>query len=142
MSQTAHPQLIEGLQVIDLKLMKDHRGSVMHMLKESMNLGVVKEVYFSTVVPGVTKGWKRHQKMTQRFAVPVGEIQFAFDDDRVGSKTKGVTQTINLSQSNYKLLIVPPGIWYKFSCISQVEALIVNASDLEHDPLESQTKEL
>jgi dTDP-4-dehydrorhamnose 3,5-epimerase len=133
---------IEGIKVIDLKQIRDHRGSVLHMLKDSMNLGQVKEIYFSTVIPGVTKGWKKHLKMTQRFAVPVGEILFEFADDRSDSTTKGESVEIRLSQTNYKLLIVPPGIWYKFTCTSENEALIVNASDLEHDPMESQTKEI
>jgi dTDP-4-dehydrorhamnose 3,5-epimerase len=131
---------IDGLTVEPKQVFTDARGSVMHMLKSSEASFHIGEIYFSTVQPGVTKGWKRHSRMTQRFVVPFGEIMFQFEDDRPLSLSSGAKFSINLSPHNYQLITVPPGVWYSFKCVSMTVALIANATDIEHDPLESETR--
>lgn len=134
--------IIDGLVFEPKKIFADTRGSVMHMAKVSELGTPIAEVYFSTVKPGVTKGWKCHKKMWQRFAVPVGEIEFKFVDERIESSTRDKKMTVRISKDNYQLVIVPPGIWYSFQCVSDVDAMIVNAASLEHDPTESETRPL
>ena len=131
---------LEGLTIEPRKILTDGRGSLIHMLKASNSTHRVAEIYFSSVYPGVNKGWKRHKVMWQRFTVPLGEIEFHFLDERANSTTKGQTFNILVSRNNHVLLTVPPGLWYSFKCTSKTEALIVNASDTEHDPSESETR--
>ena len=133
---------IEGLTFERRSVFADERGSVMHMLKASQTDRPIREVYFSTVKPGVTKGWKRHKIMWQRFAVPIGAIRFSFIDERPQSKSSGAVFSADISKENYYLVTVPPGIWYSFQCVSETEAMVVNAADTEHDPSESETKNL
>ena len=47
------------------------------------------EIYFSTVNPGVVKGWHLHHEMTLHYAVPVGMIKLVCYDDRETSPTRG-----------------------------------------------------
>lgn len=138
--QVTHP--LEGLSIEPRKIITDERGSLLHMLKSSNSKHPVAEIYFSSVLPGADKGWKRHKIMWQRFTVPIGEIEFRFLDERPNSATKGQSFSIRVSRDCHALVTVPPGIWYSFRCTSGTEALIVNASDIEHDPTESETRPL
>lgn len=137
---TSH--LLEGLLIEPRTIITDERGSLIHMLKASNSKHPIAEIYFSTVMPGVNKGWKRHRIMWQRFTVPIGEIEFRFLDERPSSSTVGESFSTRVSRDNHVLVTVPPGIWYSFRCISVTEALIVNATDIEHDPSESETRPL
>ena len=44
---------------------------------------------------------------------------------------------INLGRpNNYFRITIPPGIIYGFKCLSNPNALLVNCTDIEHDPNE------
>jgi dTDP-4-dehydrorhamnose 3,5-epimerase len=97
------------------------------------------ECYFSEVNPKVTKAWKKHRLQTQNLAVPVGRVRMVIFDDREESATRGELQVLELGRPDaYIRLSIPPGVWYGFSCISSVPALIANCADLPHDPNESE----
>ena len=60
---------IKDVIITDLKIIKDERGAVFHMIKSnSPTFSGFGEVYFSKVNPGIVKGWKMHTKMTQNIA--------------------------------------------------------------------------
>ena len=47
---------------------------------------------------------------------------------------------INLGRPhNYFRITIPPGVIYGFKCLSSPNALLVNCTDIEHDPNESIT---
>jgi dTDP-4-dehydrorhamnose 3,5-epimerase len=130
---------ISGVFTMPLQILEDERGAVMHMLRadtpEFIGFG---EVYFSKIKAGAIKAWKRHRLMQQSFAVPIGAIQLIIYDDRPSSETKGVVCEIitGVAVDNYELIRVPAMVWYGFSCIGNCESLIVNCSNLSHDPHE------
>lgn len=129
--------MIQGLQIKPLKIFRDERGQVMHMMR--CDDGIFKnfgEIYFSIVNPGVIKGWKRHQQMSQHFAVPQGNIKLVVYDDRLGSPTKGEVQEIFVGENNYQLVCLPPQLWYGFCSENDKPAMIANCSDIVHDPKE------
>ena len=126
-----------------LKQIIDERGKVMHMLRcDSPLFKQFGEVYFSLVHLGVVKAWKRHLKMTQHFAVPVGQIKLVLYDDRKDSTTSNQLEVHELGESNYSLLVIPPLVWYGFQGISKESALIGNCTDIPHDPDESERLDL
>ncbi len=129
--------MIDGVIIHQLRQIKDERGKVMHMLRADSPLFTrFGEIYFSIVNPGVTKAWKRHLKMIQHFAVPVGNIRLVIYDNRNGSATNKKLQVLEIGESNYSLVRIPPLVWYGFKGISKIPALIVNCTDLPHDPIE------
>ena len=76
MTKKTHLPAISGVQMLPLKQIIDDRGKVMHMLRaDSPLFKRFGEIYFSMINPGTIKAWKRHQKMTQHIAVPVGKIR-------------------------------------------------------------------
>ncbi|PIT88136.1 MAG: dTDP-4-dehydrorhamnose 3,5-epimerase [Candidatus Magasanikbacteria bacterium CG10_big_fil_rev_8_21_14_0_10_36_32] len=129
--------MIQDVIVKPLKKIVDERGCIMHMLKatdpEFKQFG---EIYFSTVYPGVIKGWHFHETMTLNYAVIKGNIKLVLFDQRENSQTKGEVQEIFLGDKNYCLVTVPPGIWNGFKGIGLEEAIVANCATHPHDPLE------
>jgi len=130
--------VIEGVFIEELKQLGDDRGKVMHMLRaDSPLFSGFGEVYFSMVNPGIVKAWKKHLKMTQNFAVPVGKIKLVIYDDRLDSGSFSKVEELDIGEDNYLLVRIPPLVWYGFKGISDSSALIANCTDIPHDPEES-----
>ncbi len=135
--------MIDGVVITTLKRIGDERGMVLHMLRRDWDVFEdFGEVYFSTVNPGVVKGWKRHKRMIQNFAVPMGNVKFVLFDDREDSPTMGEVQEATLGEDNYVLLTLPAMIWYGFAGAEEAPALIANCASIPHDPEESEAKDL
>jgi dTDP-4-dehydrorhamnose 3,5-epimerase len=134
---------IDGVFVQELRQFVDERGKVMHMLRVDSPLFTrFGEVYFSVVNPGVVKAWKRHREMTQHLAVPMGKIRLVVFDDREGSPTRGNVEVLEIGEDNYRLVKIPPLLWYGFQGLSALPALIANCTDLLHSKEEVENREV
>ena len=127
--------MIEGVLVKPLKRIPDERGTIMHMMRvddpEFEHFG---EIYFSTVYPGVVKGWHIHSEMTLNYAVIHGAIKLVLYDDREGSRTRGEIQEILLGQDNYCLAKIPRMVWNGFKGIGTEMAVVANLATMPHQP--------
>lgn len=137
-------EVIAGVEVHPLRIIADARGAVLHMIRaDNPRFAPFGEIYFSEAAPGVVKAWKRHRKMTQRFAVPEGRIRLAIYDDRQGCATQGALQVLELGRPDaYHLVIVPALLWYGFAAMGERPALMANCADLPHDPAEYELLDL
>ena len=130
--------MIDGVLVIPLKRIPDERGTVLHMLKRTdphfIEFG---EIYFSTIYPGIVKGWHKHAEMTLNYACVHGRIKLVLFDDRDGSATKGEIMEIFLGPDNHSLVQIPPGIWNGFKGLGSETAIVANCSTRPHDPSRS-----
>ena len=131
---------IHGLVVEPLRIIEDERGAVLHMLRDDSPLFTrFGEIYFSEINPGAVKAWKRHRRMTQRLAVPVGRVRFVVYDDRAESPTRGRTARLEIGRPDaYALLVIPPGVWYGWQGIAPHPSMLANCADLRHDPTEAE----
>lgn len=131
---------IPNVLLTPLKIVRDERGSVMHFLREGRapfeHFG---EAYFSTVNPGVTKGWKLHRRSTSNMAVVSGAMRFWLRDEREGSATKGQTDIVDLApvEGQYHLLTIPPGVVYAWKSTGDIVAIACNGASLAWEPDES-----
>ncbi len=133
--------MIEGIYVRPLRRIPDERGTIMHMLRaDDPHFKQFGEIYFSTVYPGVIKGWHIHTRMTLNYAVIYGMIKLVLYDDREGSPTKGEVLELFLGQDNYCLVTIPPMVWNGFKGIGVEEAIVANCSTIPHDPGEIELK--
>ncbi len=124
---------IEGVRVTPLRRIPDERGAVFHMLREdSEGFERFGEIYFSTVYPGVVKGWHLHHEMTLNYAVPVGMIKLVCFDDRPGSPTHGNVVELHVGELNYVLVTIPPLVWNGFKGAGTSAALVANCSTRPH----------
>lgn len=130
-------QMIQGVIIKKLNIIPDERGRILHMLKkEDKEFNGFGEIYFSSVYPGVIKGWHIHTKMELNYAVIAGNIKLVLYDDRENSETKGHLTEIFTGEDNYLLIKVPPLVWNGFQGFGKKEALIANCSTISHDPQE------
>jgi len=126
---------IEGVVIKPLKKIPDERGSVCHMLRcDDPVFEKFGEIYFSTVYPGVIKGWHLHKEMTLNYAVIHGMIKLVLYDDREGSPTRGNLMELFTGDENYLLVKIPPGVWNGFKGISPQPAIVANCATLPHAP--------
>ncbi len=130
--------MIDGVRIVPRARIPDERGTVMHMLKatdpEFLGFG---EIYFSTVYPGVVKGWHRHREMTLNYACVHGRIKLVLFDDREGSPTRGEIMERFLGPDDYSLVQIPPGVWNGFKGMGSEAAIVANCSTHPHDPARS-----
>lgn len=130
--------MIEGVKLTPLKVIPGELGNVMHAIKCTDNsFHGFGEAYFSTVDFGAVKAWKRHHIMTLNLVVPCGEITFVLYDGRPNSATYGEINEFTLSITNYQRLTVPPMIWLGFKGESNGLNMLMNVSNIPHDPEES-----
>jgi len=130
---------IDGVYIVKLAQIVNEGGTLMHMLRsDAADFTRFGECYFSEVLPGTIKAWKLHPKQTQNLAVPIGQISLVIYDDRNNSITRGNLEVLQLGRpDSYSRVCIPPNLWYGFTCMSDSPALLVNCSDLPHDPSDS-----
>lgn len=126
---------IEGVGIVQLRRIPDERGTIYHMLRADdphfIDFG---EIYFTSVYPGVVKGWHRHREMTLNYACIFGRIKLVLYDDRPGSATVGTLQELFLGPDQYVLVTIPPGIWTGFKGMTEPQAIVANCCTHPHDP--------
>ncbi len=123
---------INDLIVTPLKRIETPAGYVLQAMK-STDAGYkgFGESYFSSVTQGGVKAWKRHTQMTMNLVVPLGNVRFVFY-----SSEQQRFRTELIGESNYARLTVPPGLWFGFKGLSYPSNLVLNTSDILHDPNE------
>lgn len=127
--------MIDGVKVVPLQRIPDERGTVMHMLKRTdphfIEFG---EIYFTTIYPGVIKGWHRHHQMVLNYVCVVGRIKIALYDDRDGSPTKGEMMEVFIGSDKYALVQIPTLVWNGFKVVGGQMAIVANCATAPHDP--------
>ena len=127
--------MIEGARVIPLRRIPDERGTVYHMLKRTdPHFTQFGEIYFSTIYPGVVKGWHKHREMTLNYACILGSVKVVMYDERKSSPTKGTLVEVYLGPDNYSLLIIPPDVWNGFKGMWAPYSIMANCCTHPHDP--------
>ena len=139
--------MIEGVHSLRLAKIPDERGTIFHMLRsDDPHFTKFGEIYFSTVYPGVVKGWHVHKRMSLNYAVVVGMIKLVLYDDRKQSPTFGNLMELFIGEENYSLVTIPPGVVNGFKGIGTSSSLIANCTTEPHssdeiiyiDPLENE----
>ncbi|WBW96646.1 dTDP-4-dehydrorhamnose 3,5-epimerase family protein [Oceanirhabdus sp. W0125-5] len=125
--------MIDGVIIKNLKRISDDRGTILKMQEscdsEFKGFG---EIYFSTIYPGVVKGWHLHEKAILNYAVVKGMIKLVLFDNREGSKTKGELMEIYIGDKNYCLVQIPPKVWNGFKCVGNEEAIVADLITVIH----------
>lgn len=128
---------IKDIIITELKIIKDERGKVMHMLRNDSsvfeNFG---EIYFSTIYKDAVKAWHLHKEATLNYACVSGKVKLVLYDDRVDSSSKATYEEIILTPKKYFLITIPPNIWNGFKGLEEGESIIANCLNLPHNEKE------
>jgi dTDP-4-dehydrorhamnose 3,5-epimerase len=132
--------IIPGLLLTELRRIPTPNGEVRHAMR-ACDLGFAGfgEAYFSEVLFGAVKGWKRHRVMTMNLVVVSGTVCFIVHDG-AGSCTRQMLSSEGVAP--YGRLTVPPGVWMAFAGIGVGANLILNLASHAHDPAEAETCDL
>ena len=121
-----------------LNIIDNINGPVMHGLKKSdASFKGFGEVYFSNIKYKSIKAWKRHLRMTMNLIVPVGTVKFVFYD-----QDKNIFEEHIIGNKDYFRVTVMPKTWFGFKGLGKYENLVMNFSNIEHDPDETERKEI
>ena len=129
---------LDKICITPLKRITTEGGDVLHAIKSSEhNFKSFGEAYFSFIEYNHIKAWKMHSKMTLNLVVPVGNIKFKF----VQSDMNAINEII-IGDINYSRITVPPGIWFGFQGLEKPHNLVLNVSNIVHQPDEVERKSL
>ena len=125
--------MIEDVIVKPLRRIPDERGTIFKMQEstdpEFKGFG---EVYFSSVYPGVVKGWHLHEENVLNYAVIAGRIKLVLYDPRAESSTTGELMEIFLGEDDYSLVQIPAGVWNGFKCVGAETAIVCDLTTMPH----------
>lgn len=125
--------MIDGVIVKPLKKIPDDRGTIFKMQEccddEFKGFG---EIYFSTVYPGIVKGWHMHESGILNYAVIRGMIKLVLFDDRAESKTKGNIMELYIGSENYCLVQIPHHVWNGFKTVGNDMAIVADLITVNH----------
>ena len=129
---------IKDVVITSLPKIFTEGGDVLRALKKSEDAYAgFGEAYFSQIDFNAVKAWKKHNIQVCNLIVPVGSVRFVVVDG------DGRQLVIDINNDNYSRITIPPGLWFGFQGLSIGVNLVLNISNIEHDPSESEriTKE-
>ncbi len=125
-------KFLDKIKIAPLKTIKLSTGNIMHALnKNELKNRTFGEAYFSKIKSGKIKAWKYHLKMILNLVVPHGKVKFVF----YSQKDKNF-KVVEIGEKKYLRLTVPPKIWFGFKGISKHESIILNITNIKHNPKE------
>jgi len=128
---------IIGLKLFKNKIIKSKKGDIIRFVsKKNSFYRKFGEVYFSEIKKNKIKGWNFHKRNICLISVPYGKVKFNFIDGRKKSSTYHSRKKVILSKKNYKIICVPPGVWFSFESLSSL-SLVVNFINNPHDDKET-----
>src|ERR1700722_14141662 len=129
-----------GLLFPPLRRIPTEKGEVRHGLRAGdTGFAGFGEAYFTEVLPGAIKGWKRHHVMTLNLVVVSGTVRFIVHDGP-GQSDKCRNFVISAErEAPYGRLTVPPGLWMAFQGVGRGHNLLMNVASHQHDPTETES---
>ncbi len=125
---------IEGVWIKPLSKIPDERGMIMHMLRaDEPVFEKFGEVYFSVGLPEAIKGWHKHTRQSQNYAVIQGMIKLVLYDEREDSPSKGELLEIFTGEDKYESIHIPPGVVNGYKTYGTKPAIVANCSDMPHE---------
>lgn len=126
--------MIEGVKIKRLKVIYDERGRLMELLRcDDEIFQKFGQVYMTTARPGIVKAWHYHRLQTDNFACIFGKIRLALYDSREDSRTFREIQDFIMDPENPILVQIPPEVYHGFKCVSDAEAIVINAPTLPYN---------
>tara|TARA_Y100000741_G_C17979906_1_gene447465 strand:+ start:210 stop:593 length:384 start_codon:yes stop_codon:yes gene_type:complete len=114
-----------------IDIIKNPKGNIIKYINKKNNfLKRIKEVYFTEIIKGHTKGWIKHTKTKCFILIVKGKIKFFYTKNLKNKKT------INLCSNKPIGIIIKPGTWFAFKSISK-KSILVNSIEINHNPKES-----
>jgi len=123
---------MDGVILTPLKRIPHPKGDISHAIRSSdPGFSGFGEAYFTEIIQGETKGWKKHSRMTLNLVVALGSVEFTVHNEETSER---ITNIISLHR--YSRLTVRAGLWVAFTGLD-AKNIILNIASIAHDPEES-----
>ena len=123
---------LSKIKIVKAKISPNKKGDLLKYInKDNKYLKKFGEVYFTEIKEKKIKGWNFHKKCHCLLAVPFGKVKFTFAETIDGKK-----KIITIGKKNYSIIVVPPGIWFSFTSLTEI-SLIANTINKIHDKNET-----
>ena len=120
--------MIKDVVYKQLRFIPDERGRLMEMLRKDDEIfSKLGQVYLTTTYPSVVKAWHYHKLQDDLICCVKGMLKLVLYDDRPDSPTKGDINEFFIGDYNPALVRVPKMVYHGWKCISEEEAIIINA---------------
>jgi len=130
--------MLSDVLYTSLRRIPTMQGEVRHGLRVSdPGFAGFGEVYFSEVLGGKVKGWKRHRRMVMNLVIVTGTVRFILHEGADARRDYIVSAE---ADERYGRLTVPPGLWMAFQGLGRGSNLLMNFASCEHDPHESESR--
>lgn len=118
--------LLDKIQLEPRQAFRSKSGEVLRGIRSDESVyTTLNEVYFS-YFGSLESDEKKHLTMELRIICLKGSVEFTFKDE------SNTTRVIGLNSNSPKLMIVPPGLWFKYKGLED-ENIIVNLSNILHN---------
>ncbi len=125
-------RIIKEVLINPLVTISNRDGDIVAGIKETDNgYRGFGEVYFSYVVAGGIKAWRRHKVAQLNLFVPTGSVRFVF-----AKAERGPFQVSDLNSWDPLRITIPSGIWFGFQNLSHSDSLVVSLSNIPHESAE------
>lgn len=123
--------MIKGIQIKNLKVLKDKRGFLMEILRSDDKIfQKFGQVYLTFCKYGVAKAWHYHKLQDDYFVCLEGKALVALYDLRKNSKTFGEVNKFILSapekSGQHIVLKIPKGVVHGFTALTKNGTKILN----------------
>ena len=128
---------LSKIKIVKLKIIKNSDGDILKYLdKDNKYFKKFGESYFTEILHKKIKGWNYHKKSQSILAVPFGKVKFTFAKN-IYKKKKSIT----IGKDNYRIIILPPKIWFKFTSLEK-KSIVINTLNFKHDKNETLKKKI
>ena len=126
--------MIQGVEIKNLKVIKDNRGFLMEMLRcDDAIFKRFGQVYLSVCNPNIVKGWHYHKKQTDHFVIVKGNAKVVLYDIRENSPTKGEIQEVFMGEDNPILLKIPTFVLHGMTPADNNPIYLINCPTEPYD---------
>lgn len=123
------PGGIDGIVIKDLIKNEDSRGWLIELFRKDMiDEDIFPEMsYISLTHPGITRGPHEHSAQTDYFCfMGTSTFKLILWDNRKKSATYNNKMSLNVGESNRKIVIIPPGVVHAYKNIGDKPGLVIN----------------
>jgi dTDP-4-dehydrorhamnose 3,5-epimerase len=134
------PGLIQGVEILPLKLFPDDRGYFLELARLGQGLAshlgpqAHTQVSGTLSYPGTIKALHYHTRQTDVWAPVAGMFQVCLYDLRTGSGSFARINTVFIGSLRPWSLRIPPGVAHGYKVVSHEPGVLVYVTDRFYDP--------
>lgn len=111
------------------------KGILIEVLRDDDNLlKKFGQTTFTVSHRGAIKAFHYHEKQDDIWFVATGKVKIVLYDNRRNSRTKGETQVLFAGENDYKIILIPKGVFHGYQVLSKKPVLLFYHLSKHYNP--------